>query len=415
MPTLIRGAWRGDEPVMHIYVDDEWVEVPASRLLAKRDESAARDRLVLEACNATFKDSAYHVQEATDWLLANHAVELTYESVKGVVRRLRRRAKEFITSGELVQAKLVQSRVTHDNQLQKLWDFIGLRDVPKPTQQRVTDRRIVIIAADYHGHPNPAFLQPMIEISTVNNPDDLDVLFIHAGDLFDIFCTSGAGEVNGVLLNAAETGEERFGRELSNLTAWFSALTTRIPFARHLIMRGNHDMIRKFFMRTPFWVLREFVKDPLEMIADKYTNVTLAEWNVPLIDAAGERTHYKNVPYAYIDGDLFVSHLNKTGSKPMDSVDQVWSWIQGKRIMHGLDNVRVVCHAHTHKVSYQSLQAGHVKLLEIGFGGDLHTLSYQIGYNVWNSETAPGFVVLEQEMRYNTWRTDMASIRHVEV
>jgi hypothetical protein len=334
-------------------------------------------------------------------------------AIKSVLIRIRRRVRKWRTEQDLARLRVGESKLeTSADAFFRDWIGLSERPAPEEPELLLPDRRQVFVLADLHGFPHSFLLPTILQTADYDHRQH----FVYAGDLYDIFCSSGVGLKDGVPLGAAEFGQERYRNESAAIAGFMQALHTKLPGSQHHILRGNHDEIRKLFDRTPYWAIKEFVRDPLQELADLFPNTRVTGWNVAYYGADGTVIpDYKHVPYAVIFGhDLFISHLNKTGGKPFKSVNQTWGWIQSKRMVHGLDRIRCVLQAHSHKLSMQDIQGGHVRLGEIGFGGDPGVLRYQVGYNVWNSETAVGCVVLEQELdEHGRWITDLNSVRHL--
>lgn len=398
--------------MLAIYIDDTLQQFD-ERSLSSKPDVRYRERLIVEAAlrhpPAPGKRGGNRY-DAVAAELNERGLAETSRSVHAVLTRIcnRIRKQELTDAAAAVSVK----ELTGGGYAAQLADLIEFTRGSLETDPPDTERRQVFILADLHGFPNKALLPSIVRA----HKQKLQTHFIYAGDLYDLFCSSGIGLVNDVPLKAAEFGETRYLEETKSLTAFFSAIHAEVPGAIHHILKGNHDEIVKLFPRTPFWALRHIVKDPLKELASLFSNTTVDGWNVRYIDPTGEVIeNYKHVPYALIFGeDLFISHLNKTGGKPFESVNQTWAWIQDKRMVHGLNGIRCVLQAHSHKLSIQDVQGGHVRLVEIGFGGDPHVLRYQVGYNVWRSETSVGCVVLEQELnRFGQWITDLNSIQHL--
>jgi len=399
-----------------IYIDAKLVSFPES-CLAKQPAVAFREKKMLEVAlrYPPIGERGFNRYDAiTADMHTLGFVDETPSSVRSVLTRIRTRVRRYqaheiaatVRAEELVNDP---ERPSADLSFKNLINFIDVRD-PQPARKTAT--RQVIVLADLHGYPNK-FLLPAIQEAV--DPDK-ELHFIYAGDLYDLFCSSGVGMKDGVPLRLAENGEQRFLSETAALTGFMRALHEKFPGSIHHILRGNHDEIIKVFDRVPFWVLRRLVKDPLQELADLFPNTTVDGWNVRLVESTGEvKENYKHVPYAVVFGsDLFISHLNKTGGKPFKSVTQTWEWIQDKRLLHDLGGIRVVLQAHSHKLSSQDFQGGHVRLVEIGFGGEMEVLRYQVGYNIWSSETSVGCVMLEQnEVSEDRWVTDRLSVRHL--
>jgi hypothetical protein len=398
-----------------LFIDNQLVEFPES-CLAKQPLKRFREQQIVTAALQFPPNGQRGVNRYDSMVL--HLAEMgqaeTHDSVRSVLTRVRRRVRKWKADQTLVTANIAQQiiggpAVSADDLFARWIGFTKLDDEP---QAPVSQRRQVFVLADLHGYPH-SFLLPAVQQAARH---DLTKHFIYAGDLYDIFCSSGVGMKDGAPMGAAEFGEERYRGETAALSGFLKGLHHQVPGSYHHILRGNHDEIRKLFPKAPFWAVREFVKDPLQSLAAQFYNTTVDGWNVRFVESNGEVVEdYKHVPYALVFGeDLFISHLNKTGGKPMKSVNQTWGWIQAKRLVHDLGGIRCVLQAHSHKLSMQDVQGGHVRLVEIGFGGDWQTLKYQVGYNVWASETSVGCVVLEQYMDdHGKWHTDLNTIRHL--
>lgn len=394
-----------------------WVEFPDELLPRQRVAALKMEQVLRAAMKVTDHGRGKYRRIATQYNKLVPGANANWKVIEGVLRRAEaaweKDADHLRLLPGLAQAEVERwaTTATADAQRDMYLQWIGMDATPDEREDTLdSDQRLLIIVADVHGFPHRSLVRKIIETAELANNRGLDVEIVWGGDLFDVFCTSQVGKPSKV----GKDKVERTQAESRALAGMFAAIGRACPYVRGHVVRGNHDMIMKMFPDHQFDAIRYFVPDPLETLVAQFPWLEMAAWNVPLIERDGTvNNHYKTVPYAVLMGDAFVSHLNKTGGQPMQSVNACWSWIQSKRMMHGLNNVTFVAQAHSHKLSYQDRQASWVQLTEIGFAGCLETLSYQVGYNAWTSEVGMGFVTAEQTNTGYGWRT--GKVEHVRL
>lgn len=392
----------------------EWSEFPTTALVVKAD-TLQRWTRVLESLEAittadTRPPRLFHRAIAAHYN-KQWGTSITGNQVRCVLDRIIRKVRKWQEDESWAATINVEPDVTADDVANKFLQWVRYTKQVEATDQLNTDERVVIVGADYHGQPHPDLVTAMLKESTT---EDVDVLFLHVGDLYDVFASVPAMRA----LKNPELGTRIVQQETANLTGFFHILTSKVPHARHRVLWGNHDMLRKILGDNAYPVMKVLSVwlgdiDPLTHIINQFPQVEAGGWNIPYVEPNG-RVHedFKFNRYAHLAGDVLVSHLGRNTGK--DAHRQLWQWVLEKQRVCNLQHLRVALQAHAHRVVLEDVQGGHVTIGCIGYGGQVNTLGYQYGYTNWRSDLAPGFVVLRQERATGgAWRTIRGSVRHI--
>jgi predicted phosphodiesterase len=275
------------------------------------------------------------------------------------------------------------------------WDVLDraigrYRDTPKPPPYKSTkfsDKRIVI-AGDLHA--------PFHHVEAVGkmlaDTHGFDQLIVN-GDLQDSYSVSRFVKYEVV----------SWEREVAAVDALLGQFCARFPDV--LIVDGNHDKPR--FEKVLRTQLSVEVMAALEFIT---------EGNFSSIRALVKRKGYGNARFAPIkvgrynlswaaqEGDLIVTHAERSSRVPSGVLRVVDEWLTDQHEALGLNPWRVLVQAHTHQLGMFPWRSD--KLLVEG-GALCGTMGYQLDAKVFGRGQRLGYVTLAQRDGV----TDFASVR----
>lgn len=408
---------------LRVLVSGDWITFPED-ILPKNQETRDRWVAVIRVAE-TIDECPNRNLKIAHAYNAKYGTDATVAAIRSILDRVKRKVSKWAMENTLgavgIQEKAeTKPELSADQAFDLYKKWIGWsRDVKVEAVTHQAPARLVMVVADLHGAPKQTLLPHMIDEAVTKNEEDLDVLVVYAGDIFDCFNSAGAGMVNGVPVRAAEFGEARYRYEAAQLTGFFAAATTEIK-ARHIVIHGNHDTMKTKFLPkgVPYWIKKTFVRDPIELLIDTFDGVLeLGAWNLSFHHADGEVEHdYRRIPEAFQVGDMLVSHLNFTGAGPGDAVKKLAAWVDKNRMVFGLNHMRVLVQAHAHNLFNGDVAGGHMSLVEPGYTGEQSILKYKVGYNMWGEAgAAQGFMVCQQRLHNHEWKTDLSTIRMVRI
>jgi len=404
---------------LQVLVSGSWLDVPDD-IFPRNIETRNRWIAVLKVAREV-GETPFRNNKITKRYNERYGTKATTSAIKSVLDRVKKKVVTWYEVNSLGNTALheltASPELTADEALVMYRDFIGLsQKIAAAEPESTWSSRLVFILADLHGSPVDSLLPAMVAVSKRPEYKDMSFFTVYAGDVFDMFNTAHAGKVNEVPVGAAEFGQKEYQLESALLTGFVGNAVYEFP-GRHVMVTGNHDLMTPKYLPKgiPYWIRRTFIREPLELLVAPFDgSVELGSWNVDYHMPDGEvLTHYKDVPEAYVLGDLLVSHMNFSGRVPGSAVQGLYSWWQNNRIQFGLEKIRVLVQAHAHNLYCGDTAGGHVVLIEPGYLGDMRKLKYKVGYNAWGESGAPrGFVTcVQHEQSQDVWKTDLKTIQ----
>lgn len=271
------------------------------------------------------------------------------------------------------------------------WDVLDraigrYRKTEKPPAYRSKKERRIVVAGDLHA----PFHNPEAVAKMLADTEGFDQLIIN-GDLQDFYAISRFTKHEQVSIE----------RELAAVDGLLGTFSAHYPDV--LIVDGNHDRPR--FEKQ----LRTLL--PIELV---HVLEFLTDGNFSAIKALSRR--YKNIRFAPImvgrhkiawaaqEGDLIVSHAERSSRVPSGVLRVVDEWLTDQHDALGLKPWRVLVQAHTHQIGMFPWRSDKL-LVEGGCLCSVH--GYQLDSKVFGRGQRLGYVTLTQRDGV----TDLSSVR----
>lgn len=294
---------------------------------------------------------------------------------------------EAILSGsELAPSKLL----TYEDAWRQWKHWLGVVQDRYRGPQKVDAkiRKRIVIAGDFHA----PFHDSEAVAAMLDREAGADLLII-AGDLQDFYSVSRFTKYQHVPIQA----------ELSAVAALLEQCSEH--FGHVICVEGNHDQPRferqlrdrlSLDMVQVVEFLTGGVLSPIEVMAKKFPNVTLAKRKVD--DFA--------VRWFTQEGDLIVSHAEKFSRVPGSALRSVDEYMDDFSDTYGLKPWKVLVQAHTHQLGWIPWRADRL-LVESGCLCLTH--GYQLQAKIAGRPQRRGWITLEQVNGV----TDLSSVRPV--
>jgi hypothetical protein len=273
------------------------------------------------------------------------------------------------------------------------------RKALKEKQVKKTDRRKVVVVCDIHGRPDERVL---VEVAK-ERPNTI----VYDGDIFDCFAFSRHPKDHNVPI----------ADEIASVRAMLESMHPHCD--EQLLTTGNHDERAKKYFSTRV--------DPQFLPLINYSLLDLASAGIPNTTVVRNVYDYSrpsgvvmsqvfhNVFVAHI-GDALIGHAEVARKHDTRSVAALADWANTWHQQLGFVLPKLIIQAHVHGAGISYGHGGHQILVEGGFAGDIKSLQYahdygQIGFR----PPVFGYTVFEQTRTGETWKTDLQSVKFVQV
>ena len=332
---------------------------------------------------------------------ADLASELGIENYQGLGRSLRKwRDKKGLP--ERVPEPIVMDLGEFEQYMELYNTLIG-RDPSRPSikekHAKKTDRRKVVVVCDIHGRPDERVL---VEVAK-ERPNTI----IYDGDVFDCFAFSRHPKDHNVPI----------ADEIASVRAMLESM--HLHCDEQLLTTGNHDERAKKYFSTRV--------DPQFLPLINYSLLDLASAGIPNVTVVRNVYDYSrpsgivmsrvfhNVFVAHI-GDALIGHAEGARKHDTRSVAALADWANTWHQQLGFILPKLIIQAHVHGAGISYGHGGQQILVEGGFAGDIKSLQYahdygQIGFR----PPVFGYTVFEQTRAGELWKTDLLSVRFVQV